>query len=314
MDELDVRIFRALTTEHEKPAFFTPLKTSLREIARRLQVDDVTVRNRYRRLQETGILSGWKVLPNPNLFGYRMLSMLIDTPPKSPKDDMIRKLKLVHGVVGIYDTHGDSLGMSLLYDTDQSLSKTIELISRITNAENIVQVHVAFPGARVERLTDTDWAIISSLGEDASKSYVQVAKELGLTPRTIKNRLLKLELNRALIIGPTLSLSAVAGMIGVFLFYSYTKSELKDAVDQAVLSRFDANYLWATLTCPDQAYIILVAPTMASIKSNLKWIKEQPGVASARAEIVVEDIHLWSNALEIFQRQRAFLQSSLERK
>jgi len=313
MDELDVRIFRALTTDHKKPSFFTPLKTSLREIARSLQVDDVTVRNRYKRLKETGILSGWKVLPNPNLFGYRMLNMLVDTPPSSPKDDMIRKLKLVHGVVAIHDSHGDSLGISLLYDTEQSLSRTIELISRITNAENIVHAYMAFPGAQIGRLTDTDWAIVRSLAEDASKSYVQVAEELGLSARTVKTRLLRLELNRALIISPTLSLSAIDGMIGVFLFYSYTKRELKDAVDRAVLSRFDSNYLWATLTDPDRAYVILVAPTMASVKSYLKWTKMQPGVASARAEIVVEDIHLWNNALEIFQRQQTFLQSTIER-
>lgn len=310
MDELDVRIFRALTTQHATSSFFTPLKTSLREIARKLQMDDVTARNRYKRLREDGVLSGWKVFPNPNLFGYRMVIILVDTPPKVPKDDMIRKLKLVHGVLAILDAHGDSLGVSLIYDSDQSLSRSKELVSRITNAENMTQVRIGLPAAQTNRLTDTDWAIIRSLEEDASKSYVQVAKELGLTARTVKNRLLKLEQSRALIMGPTLSVAAISGMIGFVLYYSYTRSELKDEVDQAILSRFDGSYLWATLTDSERAYLILVAPTMASVKSYLKWTKQQPGVASARAEIIIEDIHLWNNAIEIFQQQQNFLQKS----
>jgi DNA-binding Lrp family transcriptional regulator len=313
MDELDVRIFRALITDRSKPSFFSPVKTSLREIARKLDVDDVTVRNRYKRLQENGILSGWKVFPNPSLFGYRVTNLLVDTPPRSPKDDMIRKLKLVHGVVAIHDVHGDSLGVVLLYDSDQSLSRTKELISRITNAENIIETRVGFPAAQINRLTDTDWAIVRSLGEDASKSYVQVAKELGLTPRTVKNRLIRLELNHALIIGPTLEISAIGGMIGFVLFYSYTKRELKDTVDQTILSHFEGSYLSAVLSDPDKAYLILVAPTMATVKSYLKWTKEQLGVASARAEIGVEEIQSWNKAIEIFQQQQSFLQGALQR-
>jgi DNA-binding Lrp family transcriptional regulator len=141
-----------------------------------------------------------------------------------------------------------------------------------------------------------------------------VAKELGLSARTVKNRLLKLETNRALIIAPTLSIAAIEGMVGLILFYSYTKRELKAEVDQAILSHYDGNYLWANLTDPERAYLILVAPTMASVKSYLKWMKQQPGVASARAEIVVEEIHAWSKANEIFQRQQTFLQSALQKR
>lgn len=314
MDELDVKIFRALTSEHSRPSFFTPLKTSLRDIARKLEVDDATLRNRYKRLRENGVLSGWKVFPNPNLFGYKLVNILIDMPPRTPKDDLMRKLRLVHGVVSMFDFHGDALGISLLVDSEQSLSRTIELISRITNAENIIQTPIALPAAQTRQLSDTDWAIICSLEEDASKSNVQVAKELGLTARTVKNRLLKLELSRALIIGPTLDVAAIDGMIGVILFYSYTNHEMKDMVDETILSHFDRSYLWATLSNPDRAYLILVAPTMASVKSYLEWTKQQAGIAFARVEIVVESIHSWNKAIEIFQQQRSFLLQSTSRR
>src|SRR4029077_14307025 len=133
LDELDVRIFRALLSEKPSAPFSTQVRASLRQVARDLGVDDVTVRNRFKRFQEKGFLSGWKVFPNPNLLGYRMMNVLVDTPPKSSKENMIMKLKLVHGIFVILDYHGDSLGIVLFYESDQSLSRTIRLISRITN-------------------------------------------------------------------------------------------------------------------------------------------------------------------------------------
>jgi DNA-binding Lrp family transcriptional regulator len=43
LDELDVRILRALVNNRTSAPFSTQVKTSLREIARTLEVDDVTV-------------------------------------------------------------------------------------------------------------------------------------------------------------------------------------------------------------------------------------------------------------------------------
>ncbi len=313
MDELDVRICRALITNRDLSPYSIPLKYSLREVARKLQVDHLTVTNRFKRFQDKGFLSGWKVLPNPSLFGYRMMYLLIDTPPKSPKEDMIRKLKLIHGVVLLVDYVGDSLGINLFYDSDQSLSRTIELISRITNAENVTQFRFTSPPSKTHQLTDTDWAIIRNLENDGLKSYVQVAKEIGFTPRTVKNRLQRLELERALMISPAFDIASIDGMIGSFLYYSYTDQGMKSIVDQAVLSHFEGNYLWAALSDPERSYLILVAPAMSCIKPYLEWMKQQPGVASAEILIVLEGINLWSKASELFGQRTFMNQKSLLR-
>src|SRR6266849_796155 len=101
-------------------------------MARTLQVDHLTVRNRFKRFQDKGFLSSWQVLPNPSLFGYGMTNILVDMPSKAPKEDVIRKLKLIHGIVHLLDFIGNSIFIILFYDSEQSLSRTVELISRIT--------------------------------------------------------------------------------------------------------------------------------------------------------------------------------------
>jgi hypothetical protein len=76
---------------------------------------------------------------------------------------------------------------------------------------------------------------------------------------------------------PALDIASIDRMIGLILYYSYTCHEMKKVVDQTILSHFDGSYLWARLTDTDRAYVILVAPTMASVKPYIEWTKEQPG-------------------------------------
>src|SRR4029077_9229631 len=137
LDELDVRIFRALLSEKPSAPFSTQVGASLRQVARDLGVDDVTVRNRFKRFQERGFLSGWRLLPNPRLFGYGYSVLLVDIPPKSSKDDLVESLSHVPGVAVILEYYGDSLGVNLFHDSEQSLVRTIESVSRITNAEGV---------------------------------------------------------------------------------------------------------------------------------------------------------------------------------
>ena len=59
---------------------------------------------------------------------------MVDVQPESAKADTIRKLKLIHGVIVIVNFYGKALKIILLYDSDESRSRTVELISRITNA------------------------------------------------------------------------------------------------------------------------------------------------------------------------------------
>jgi hypothetical protein len=105
------------------------------------------------------------------------------------------------------------------------------------------------------------------------------------------------------VIPPAIDIASLDRTIGVVLFYSYSGKEEKSAVDSALLARFDGSYLWARMTDPERAYLILVAPTMASVKAYLDYARQQRGVASARAEIVVESLNLWDKAKGFFRRE-----------
>ena len=287
MDELDVKILRSLISESVIAPSNIQLTSSLREIARKLNSDDMTIWKRFKKLQDAGYMSVWRLVVNPTMFGYMALDVRVEVQPESAKAEMIRKLGLVDGVIRIAEFYGPGLQILLLYNSEESRSRTIELISRITNTEKMRQFRHSLPMSLTKRLTETDMAIIHALTMDARKPYVTVAKELGFSSRTVKSRIDKLRSERTLFAVPELKMGDIPGLIPVVIYYSYVEGGVKDSVDRAMVSHFDASYLWGMFSVPDQAYIVLSLSSMAEVQRSLNWTMEQPGVAVAQLDILV---------------------------
>ena len=299
MDELDMKIFRALLSERSVVPSNHQVSSSLRSIAARLGADDVTVNYRYKRLRESGALSGWRLAVNPRLFGCKSLDLTVDVQPESAKPDMIRKLSLINEVVGIQDFYGRGLKAIVMYRGDEAASRVVELISRITNAETMTQVRWVLPQSRTKRLTATDVAIIRALSNDARMSLVQVARTLNLSTRTVRNHVEKLRTENTIHALPTLNMGNIPGLIPVHLSYSYSRSESKGLVDSSILSHFESRYLSVMFSDPDRGYIWLVASTMNDVRDYLEWAKSQPGIASARTDILVKWLTFPEKLLEL---------------
>lgn len=281
-------------------------RSTLRTIASRLGADDTTVRNRYTRLQESGAMSGWQLIINPAFFGCRMGDIMVDVQPESAKADMIRKIKLVDSVVTLTNFYGKALRVLVMYNSDRSYSRTVELISRITNGETMIKAKMALPRSETERLTGTDVAIIRALSEDARKPYVLVARELGLSTRTVRNRVDRLRKENTIFTLPSLNVGRVHGLVPVLLSYVYSDNEAKGSVDRAILSHFEGRYLWAGFSDPNSGFVMLSAPTMADVQGFLERAKSQPGISSARIDIPTDQFSFPEKLMELLeQRGRA---------
>ncbi len=301
MDELDVKILRALISERAIAPSNPATKSSLRSISARLGADDMTVNYRYKKLQESGCLSGWTLLVNPAFFGYRVAEVMIDVQPESAKSDMVRKLKLVHEITGLVNFYGKGLRIFMIFNGDESRSRTIELISRITNAEGITQSRMPLPRSLTKNLTETDAAIIRALSRDARKSAVLGAKELGLSPKTVRKRVDRLRRENTIFPFPILSIESISGLIPLYLSYSYTNNDAKASVDRAILAHFDSDYITGGFADPDFGQIVLSASTMADVQKFLDWAKTQPGIASARMDIPVETFMFPEKLIELLE-------------
>ena len=304
MDELDIGILRALITESAVAPTNIQVNSSLRAIAKRLGADDMTVRNRFKKLQEAKVMSEWQLAVNPSLLGYRMVDIMLDVEVEYAKQDMIRKLGLVHGVVVIINFLGKAMKVVLMYNTEESRSRTIELVSRITGAEKMTTSRMALPRSDTEKLTETDEAIILALSKDARRPSAAVAEELGLSPRTVKNRLDRLRRQKTIFMFPNLNMTDIIGFIPAVLSYSYSRPDAKEGVDRAVLSRFESTILWGPFFDPEHESVVLSAPTIADIPRVVGWAKSQPGVASARVDIPLQLFSFPEKLAELLRARR----------
>ena len=213
VDALDLRIFRALLTDNAVAPASNDIRTSLREIARRLQADDMTVRNRFRKLQAAGLFSAWRLVINPRIFGLHMKSVCVDAHPETKKEEILRDLRAVPGVVVIANQFGPAIELLVLHADETALSRTVGQISRIVRDDDPVVLRMPLPEPMTHTLSDVDWAILRSLEPDARKSYLLVARELGLSSRTVKTRLRRLVDGRMAMAWPDLNAGSVHGMI-----------------------------------------------------------------------------------------------------
>jgi DNA-binding Lrp family transcriptional regulator len=301
VDELDMKILRCLISERAVSPSNPSLKSSFRAISARLGADDMTVSYRYKRLQESGCMPVWSLLVNPAFFGYRVTDLMVDVQPESGKPDMVRKLKLVHEITGMVNFYGTGLRVFMIYNGEESRSRTIELISRITNAERITPSRMPLPGSETKTLTETDIAIIRSLSADARKSSVFVAKELGLSAKTVRKRIDRLRRENTIFPFPILDIASIAGLIPVYLSYVYSNREAKTCVDREVISHFDKWFITGNFADPDNGGVVLSASSVADIPKVLEWAKSQTGIASTRVDIPTEAMMFPEKLIELLE-------------
>jgi DNA-binding Lrp family transcriptional regulator len=291
LDKLDVKILKELIRNNVMPFPGPSLRKSFREIGRNLRVDQGTVRNRVRKIQEMGILKGWYLGINPFLFGKRMASMWFSVQPQSEKSNVMRKISLIEGVILQCNYLGPKLSAVVCYDTEQGLRKTTELIARIANSEDMFRENKSFLACR-NLPNSTDWSIIRSLQQDPWKPYSMVAKELGISTKTVKRRVTKLVEQGAIYLLVKVNLKSFEGIIPADLVVLYDDRMPRDKTNESIVELLGDMLVFADLHDPNHGYFALNVSNASMTEELKRLITKQKGVADARIEILQEVVSL----------------------
>jgi DNA-binding Lrp family transcriptional regulator len=155
-------------------------------VARSLGVDEETVRNRLKRLKEGGFLVGWRILPNPSLFGRSSVLQHLAFDGNPTKGEAISRLREMEGVVVVASFYGSDLLITLFDDAERTASKRLATLAPKGQA---AEWHGMNLPTTSFRMTHTDWQIVSLMLRDAERSVSEVAAEVRLSARTVKRRL-----------------------------------------------------------------------------------------------------------------------------
>jgi len=284
-DDLDIRIIKAMASPH---SFQWDVRISYANVAEGLAVDEETVRNRLRHMNDVGFLEGWQLILNPILLGWEAAVVELRVGESLSKTEAISRLRLVERVTLINDFYDRELAVHLLYENDSSMKKQVNLIASLCSCPDPVWWKLGFPPCTLVP-TKTDWRIINELRADARGSLSDVARKLKLSTRTVKRRMSHLADGNAFYLDPLLNVGKVGGVR--CRFWVVCEANKKQAVDAKVLSVL--NRIISTHTAPQEYSLFVVHCANASeVQEISQWIGKLDGVREVRSNIDVEHIHL----------------------
>ncbi len=299
MDKLDIKILRELVQGQAYP-YQTDFRRSFRIIGKKFQVDEDTVKNRVEKLRRLGLWEGSWLILNPRLLGLSTVVLAFDVPPQS-KDDLMPKLRLIEDVRSIRNYYGSLISMVLYCESEQSIRKRIELISRVSNTEKMLTSSIPYPKCEIS-LSKTDREIVRNIQRDPRKSYNVIAKELGVSSKTVKRRLERMVEGKALFVVWSANLEAFEGAILADLRVIPDSNESRSEVDQKIISRLE-DYLYYSGLWEGLSIFLLIVPSVSKMQETVKWVKEQRGVSNARIDILLERIALFEQSSEALEKK-----------
>ena len=287
LDRLDVAVLRELTQAQMVLPGRPGMKPSNREISRKLRVPPATVRYRLKGMYNAGIIKGSSVFPNPNLLGLKMGAYTLDVPPMQDKDEVVRRLSMVDGAVNMHNFVGSLVWVTFLYENDLALERKMDEMNEAAGAQGILS-HVPFPPCTAT-LTRQEAALIIRLSERGFDSYGALARELGISVRTLERRLSKLARTAAVISLPNLDYHKIKGSVPADLLILFMDSDAAKMSQKTILPLVGETVIFAALW-DVVGLCSLILPNVASAGELAEKVRRVEGVATARVEIVRDHV------------------------
>ncbi len=287
MDLLDLRIFRSIG--------FLPYGADSADLSRlnpwvigkKLGVDGSTVKLRLRKMVEEGFIQYFQVYPNFRLLGIHGAAYVFDVGDVLRKSEVVERCALVDGVTEIHNFLGTLLCIDFTYQESDDERRRLELLRKLTRCESPRKFYErVMPSVEVS-LSRTDWKIIKALRYRAFRPLSQVAKETGLTTKTVRRRFERMARHHALIVVPVVNPAHLAHTITYMLLVRPLPERWDQVVDR-LSSDFNHSFFLTRLTPPVSAAFYLTARTLADTEDSLIQARKTEGVCDAQLLILRE--------------------------
>ena len=269
------------------PSVWNVKKTYV-EVARKLGVDEETVRNRIRYLRESGFLLGWRLVPNPALLGRTNSFLFVELEDEDSKEEIISKISGMDGVVVIASVYGASLLVTLFDDAEGSHAKKIRDLG--IRGEAFTTPGMNLPHPVMPKMTVTDWRIARLMLRDGERKVQDVAREIKASTKTVNRRLGAMMSSRAVFLMPLVNLKKAGGVAYQLLIRC--DEEKRPEVEREVVSRIE-NLVFRASASKGDLIFGFNGTNVAEGNELLRWVRKLPGVKRARMNIVEQVVHVF---------------------
>jgi len=295
-DLLDAGILREL----QHPASRWNVRKSFARIAKRLQVDEETVRRRVDRMETLGVIQGWTIVLNPHLLEKDCVGVYVELPFGADKRELIGRLSAVEGVIALHYFHNDSLLVFADYPSGLSCDGMVAEIEGLAGARRTMVLESKFPHFGLV-MTATDWLILRSLRNGARRKLGALAREARVSAKTLNRRMERLVEGHAFYLEVKLDFQKMAGL-SYMLVVHYGDRSWKGQTDTVIVERLGEAYQWSdTRSDPDYSLFSAFSGNFGEAEQFRQWVGTLNGIADVRMGVEQDRLAMGSWIDEVIQ-------------
>lgn len=278
-------ILRELTQAHMVLPARPGVTPSNREISRKLKVPPGTVRYRIRRMYSSGVLRGSSVLPNPNLLGLKFGAFVVDVSPKLDKALVVEKLLHTDGALYMHDFVGSLVWVGFAYEGDRDLDGKVTQMSEIAGSEGKLS-RIPYP-PYAGTLTGPEAELVLRLIRGGFESYKGLAKEMGVSGRTLERKVSKLASSGAVFSLPKVHYESMTNCVPADVHITFKDAGAVTASGRKILEILGGSLVFAALW-DNPGMCSAIFPSVGPVTGIVDRIKGVEGVTAVRVDIVRE--------------------------
>jgi len=287
LDQLDFMIFRSLGFRPFGPTAGDFSRLNPWVIAKKIGADGNTVKLRLEKMKRSGFVHYYQIYPNFRLLDMAGVAYLFDVGDVLEKNGVIEKCSLVDGVTEIHNFIGSQICIDFAYHDPRDEGRRLELFRKLTHCKSPERFYERLMPPVTIRLSHLDWQIIKALRYDALKPTSKVAKELGVTAKTVRRRFERMTQNNAVIIVPLVNPASIPNTI-THVMLLYPSPNRQDDVLKRAMKEFNDSYFLSFTSSPGNGMLCLAAPTLAQTEENLIRARKIEGMKDARLLVLKE--------------------------
>ncbi|MFX1406096.1 MAG: winged helix-turn-helix transcriptional regulator [Promethearchaeota archaeon] len=248
MDDKDLEILKLLLFDG---------RMSYESIAKKVKLTPYLIKKRINNLVDLGVIMKFTTNINFLMFQKSVCYTLAEIRGGTDQHELIERIGKLDAVTGGAISLQNKMQIIHTYSDDYEFKKNLEELMQfkeIRNTENFILLIPPDLDFKKERLIKTDWKIINSIKDNCRKTDVEIANELGISPRTVKRRLSYLRENNIIIFMIDLDTSA-ADFLSYLLIVKFQRiaSESFNKIMKIVKNYF---YVWRVAN--QEAFIFTV--------------------------------------------------------
>lgn len=233
-------------------------------------------------MRRDGVLKSPRVIVNPRLFGRQGASVDLAVTDMSAKQKAISRIGLIDGVVSVLDFQGPGLSVGF-FGHPLGFARQISLMEAACGCKHSNLWEWSFPlGPKI--MKKTDWVILGVLQKDSRKTLAAIAKETGVSSRTVNKRLGRMAEDHAFFLDGLTDFRRLGGL-AYRLLIAYKSGEGKAQADRQLLSTV-GNIEWSFTDSKLHSMFILVCENVDESERISGFVRGLAGVGDLSMDII----------------------------